>query len=194
MFNGVDGRRLAFLGAARRFSARCKPGVTDALLSAIYRRGVWKGTNASRHKIWFFFGMRNWMCGVRACENMHTAKPWELAALSLLLEEIMGAFFAPLLVISGAKLYFLGAVLPFALVYFRRWPGVSFIKQCVVFLLKVYVCTKAGNGVRKRKFRFIKPCAHTPELNVKFINHSPPGNVRTWICLQVCPPYTHFQP
>ena len=32
----------------------------------------------------------------------------------------MGAFFAPLLVISGAKLYFLGAVLPFAL-NFRRW-------------------------------------------------------------------------
>ena len=40
--------------------------------------------------------------------------------IKLLLEEIMGAFFAPLLVISGAKLYFLGAVLPFALVYFRR--------------------------------------------------------------------------
>ena len=40
--------------------------------------------------------------------------------LSLLLEEIMGGFVAPLLVISGAKLYFLGAVLPFALVYFRR--------------------------------------------------------------------------
>ena len=67
---GMDGRRLAFLGAARRFSARCKPGVTDALLSAIYRRGVWKGTNASRTKIRFFFGVRNWMCGVRACENM----------------------------------------------------------------------------------------------------------------------------
>ena len=54
----------------RRFSARCKPGVTDALLSAIYRRGVWKRTNASRTKIRFFFGVRNWMCGVRACENM----------------------------------------------------------------------------------------------------------------------------
>ena len=50
--------------------SRCKPGVTDALLSAIYRRGVWKGTNASRTKIRFFFGVRNWMCGVRACENM----------------------------------------------------------------------------------------------------------------------------
>ena len=35
----------------------------------------------------------------------------------------MGAFFAPLLVISGAKFYFLGAVLPFALVYFRRCPA-----------------------------------------------------------------------
>ena len=43
--------------------------------------------------------------------------------IKLLLEEIMGAFFAPLLVISGAKLYFLGAVLPFALVYFRRCPA-----------------------------------------------------------------------
>ena len=41
--------------------------------------------------------------------------------IKLLLQKIMGAFFAPLLVISGAKLYFLGAVLPFALVYFRRW-------------------------------------------------------------------------
>ena len=50
--------------------ARCKPGVTDALLSAIYHRGVWKGTNASRTKIRFFFGVRNWMCGVRACGNM----------------------------------------------------------------------------------------------------------------------------
>src|SRR4029434_858599 len=40
--------------------------------------------------------------------------------IKLLLEEIMGAFFVPLIVISGAKLYFLGAVLPFALVYFRR--------------------------------------------------------------------------
>ena len=40
--------------------------------------------------------------------------------IKLLLQKIMGAFFAPLLVISGAKLYFLGAVLPFALVYFRR--------------------------------------------------------------------------
>src|SRR4029434_10185702 len=39
--------------------------------------------------------------------------------IKLLLQKIMGAFFAPLLVISGAKLYFLGAVLPFALVYFR---------------------------------------------------------------------------
>ena len=46
--------------------------------------------------------------------------------IKLLLEEIMGAFFAPLLVISGAKLYFLGAVLPFALVYFRRWVGGRF--------------------------------------------------------------------
>ena len=45
---------------------------------------------------------------------------------SLLLEEIMGAFFAPLLVISGAKLYFLGAVLPFALVYFGRWSYPSY--------------------------------------------------------------------
>src|SRR4029434_3891480 len=35
--------------------------------------------------------------------------------IKLLYEEIMGACFAPLLVISGAKLYFLGAVLPFAL-------------------------------------------------------------------------------
>src|SRR4029434_6587252 len=41
--------------------------------------------------------------------------------IQLLLQIIMGAFFAPHLVISGAKLYFLGAVLPFALVYFRRW-------------------------------------------------------------------------
>ena len=69
----------AWLSLARHFRARCKPGGTDALLSAIYRRGVWKGTNASRTKIRFFFGVRNWMCGVRACEN--TAKPWELAAL-----------------------------------------------------------------------------------------------------------------
>ena len=45
--------------------------------------------------------------------------------IKLLLEEIMGAFFAPLLVIAGAKLYFLGAVLPFALVYFRRWARFS---------------------------------------------------------------------
>ena len=64
---GVGG---AWLSLARRFSARCKPSVTDALLSAIYRRGVWKGTNASRTKIRFFFGVRNWMCGVRACETM----------------------------------------------------------------------------------------------------------------------------
>jgi len=35
----------------------------------------------------------------------------------------MGAFIAPLLVISGATLYFLGVVLPFALVYSRRWSG-----------------------------------------------------------------------
>ena len=62
----------AWLSLAWRFSARCKPGVTDVLLSAIYRRGVWKGTNASRTKIRFFFGVRNWMCGVRACENMKT--------------------------------------------------------------------------------------------------------------------------
>ena len=79
---GVDGRRLAFLGAARRFSARCKPGVTDALLSAIYRRGVWKGTNASRTKILFFLP---WEIGcVKTCKSVcHTAKPWELAALWL---------------------------------------------------------------------------------------------------------------
>jgi len=32
----------------------------------------------------------------------------------------MEAFFAPLLVVSGAKLYFLEAVVPFALVYFRH--------------------------------------------------------------------------
>ena len=63
---------------------------------------------------------------VKTCKSVcHTAKPWELAALSLLLEGIMGAFFAPLLVISGAKLYFLGAVLPFALVYFRRCSDLS---------------------------------------------------------------------
>ena len=74
----VDGRRLAFLGAA--------PGV-NPLLSAIYRRGVWKGTNASRPKIRFFLA---WEIGcvvwerVKTCKSVcHTAKPWELAALSL---------------------------------------------------------------------------------------------------------------
>ena len=83
---GVDGRRLAFFGAAlRHFSAQCKPGVTDALLSAIYHRGVWKGTNASQPKIRFFFAWEIRCVAwehVRTCKSVcHTAKPWELAAL-----------------------------------------------------------------------------------------------------------------
>ena len=53
---------------------------------------------------------------------------------------------------------------------------------------------KHGNGLRQSKFRFIKPCAHTPERNVSFMNHSPPGNACTWLCLQVRPPHAHFQP
>ena len=63
--------------------------------------------------------------------------------IKLLLEEIMGAFFAPLLVISGAKLYFLGAVLPFALVYFRRWCVVCVgvpVVLCVCVSLWSCVC------------------------------------------------------
>ena len=44
--------------------------------------------------------------------------------------------------------------------------GVSFIKRCVGFILKVYVRTKAWNGVRKRKFWFIKPCVCTPALQI----------------------------
>ena len=80
---GLTGRWMggAWLSLARRFSARCKPGVTDALISAIYRRGVWKGTNASRPKIRFFFAVRNWMCGVRACENMQHAALVQLSSV-----------------------------------------------------------------------------------------------------------------
>ena len=80
--------------------------------------------NASRHKIRFFFGVRNWMCGVRACENMQKrvshGETVRVGSSVIIIRGNYGAFFAPLLVISGAKLYFLGAVLPFALVYFRR--------------------------------------------------------------------------
>ena len=39
------------------------------LNSAIYRRVVWKGTNASQNFFFFFFAVRNWMCGVCACVN-----------------------------------------------------------------------------------------------------------------------------
>jgi len=42
----------------------------------------------------------------------------------------MGAFSAPLLVISGAALYFLGAFLPFALVYFPRCIRSRFLMMC----------------------------------------------------------------
>ena len=126
MFNGGGWEAPGFpqRGAAlQRFSARCKPGVTDALVS--YRRGVWKEMNASRHKIRFFFGVRNWMCGVRACENMQKrvshGETVRVGSSVIIIRGNYGAFFAPLLVISGAKLYFLRAVLPFALVYFRRW-------------------------------------------------------------------------
>ena len=40
-------------------------------------------------------------------------------------------------------------------------PGVSFIKECVRFLLKEYVRPKAGNDVHQSKFRFIKPCSRS---------------------------------
>jgi len=41
----------------------------------------------------------------------------------------MGAFVTPLLMISGVKLYFLRAVLLFAIVYFWRWRGSSPLKK-----------------------------------------------------------------
>ena len=84
--------------------------------------------------------------------------------------------------------------IPFSQLRTKGDQGSHFLKQCVGFILKVYIRPKAGNGVRRRKFRFIKPCSRTPERNVPFINHSPPGNVRTWICLQIRPPHAHFQP
>ena len=66
--------------------------------------------------------------------------------IKLLLQKIMGAFFAPLLVISGAKLYFLGAVLPFALVYFRRWCVCVCVCLCVRVREEPNVLTKIING------------------------------------------------
>ena len=35
----------------------------------VLRLRVCKGTNESRPKIRVFFSVRNWMCGVSACEN-----------------------------------------------------------------------------------------------------------------------------
>ena len=51
----------------------------------------------------------------------------------------MEAFFAPLLVISGAKLYFLGAVLPFALVYFRRLKYIYIHSVYIYIYIYIYV-------------------------------------------------------
>jgi len=50
-------------------------------------------------------------------DRTHTIKNKNKTLLNI---EIMGAFLAPLLVISGAPLYFFGAVLTFALMRFRR--------------------------------------------------------------------------
>ena len=68
------------------------PGVTDALLSAIYRRGVWKGTNASRTKIRFFFcrdKLDVWRESVwkhaKACVTRRNRESWQLCNMDILI-------------------------------------------------------------------------------------------------------------
>ncbi|MGL4355773.1 MAG: hypothetical protein ACRCTP_18250, partial [Aeromonas popoffii] len=56
---------LSFVG----FSSSVANLGVQLAISAIYRRGVGKGTNESRPTIVIFFCVRNWMCGVSACEN-----------------------------------------------------------------------------------------------------------------------------
>ena len=61
----------AWLSAARRFSASA-PGANPALRSlALSTVGEFeKERTRLGPKSDLFFGVRNWMCGVRACENM----------------------------------------------------------------------------------------------------------------------------
>ena len=63
----------AALGAARRFSASA-PGVNPALQMRSLALSTVGEFEKERTRLGpksdFFFGVRNWMCGVRACENM----------------------------------------------------------------------------------------------------------------------------
>lgn len=52
------------------------------------------------------------------------------------------------------------------------WPGVSFIKQCIGSILKVYMCAKAENDMHKKKQNY--KTVHTSQFTWKCVHVNQP--------------------